>query len=370
MTMERDGAGGLEERASKAFEKLYGDTPEAIAFAPGRVKLLGEHTDYNDGYVLPMPLSLGVAVALGRGGEPGTLRVASDSFESEETRRTSEAASGAWSDYILGSLKALVEEELASDGLRVMVSSDLPVGAGLSSSAAVEVATLRAAGELFGKHLDPVEAAKLARLVENEFVGMPCGIMDQFAVSVGTIGDALFLDTRRLEHRPAPLPDGHRFLVIHSGADHKHTDSSYATRVAECAAAREALNVSSLSDLGEADLPRIATLEPPLDGRARHIVTENARVLDAVKALAAGDIERFAAHMNASHDSQRDDYAITVRETDELVEGAREAGALGARQTGGGFGGAIVAMVAGDRVEEVSDRVADRFPRTRRLAVT
>lgn len=368
--MSQDNEPALMAQAAAAFQALYGAPPETVAFAPGRVNLLGEHTDYNGGYVLPMPLALGTAVACGRGGAPGSLRIASDSFDGEETRAISETASGAWSDYVLGSMKALAAEGIAADGVQALIASNLPVGAGLSSSAAIEVATLRAAGALVGKTLDPVELATVARSVEKDFVGMPCGIMDQFAVSVGTTGNALFLDTRRLKHQPAPLPEGYRFLVIHSGVSHKLTDDGYATRVAECTAACAALDVEMLSDLGTSDLPRIAQIEAPLNKRARHIVTENQRVLDAVDALSQGDAAHFARLMNESHDSQRDDYDVSVAEVDELVAGATAAGALGARLTGGGFGGSIVALVAGDRVKEVGDQIASGFPRSRLLAVT
>lgn len=360
----------LQAQAARAYRERFGNEPEVTAFAPGRVNLLGEHTDYNGGYVLPMPLALGTAIAIGRGGEAGNLRIASDSFDGEDMRSISESATGAWSDYVLGSIKAIAAEEAAATGVQAVVASDLPVGAGLSSSAAIEVATLRATGALFCRVLDPVETAARARSVENNFVGMPCGIMDQFAVSVGTTGNALFLDTRKLEHRPAPLPAGHNFVVVHSGVSHKLTDDGYATRVAECQAACAALGVEMLSDLTTADLPRIEAIEPPLDRRARHIVTENRRVLDALDALSSGDIGRFAELMIASHASQRDDYQVSVPEVDALVEGALDAGALGARLTGGGFGGSVVALMSSAVVADWSTAIAARFPGARVLAVT
>lgn len=360
----------LETRVATAFKDRYGAAPDVTAFAPGRVNLMGEHTDYNGGFVLPMPLALGTAVALDRGAPPGCLHISSDSFADEEPRKIDEAATGAWSDYVLGSFKATASEKVATAGVRVMIASDLPVGAGLSSSAAVEVATLRAAGALFGNPIDPVEVATTARRVENDFVGMPCGIMDQFAVSVGSTGNALFLDTRRLRHQPAPLPSGCRFLVIHSGVSHKLTADGYATRVSECTAACDALGVDVLSDLGLTDMARIAMLPSPLHKRARHVVTENTRVLEAVDCLKSGNVDRFAHLMSESHASQRDDFQVSVPEVDRLVEGAREAGALGARLTGGGFGGSVVALVAKENVQDVSARIAADFPSSRLLAVT
>ncbi len=360
----------LNREAGQGFETRFGRAPAAVAFAPGRVNLLGEHTDYNGGYVLPMPLGLGVSVALGPGDRPGEIRFASAAFEAEETRRVEEAATGAWSDYVLGALKALAGPEITRAGLCVFVASNLPVGAGLSSSAAVEVATLRAAAQAFAKPVDPIDFALKARAVENDFVGMPCGIMDQFAVSVGASGNALFLDTRTLEHCPAPLPEGHSFLVIHSGVSHQLTDGGYATRVAECKAACAALGVEMLSDLGPDDLARIDAIPEPLNRRARHIVTDNRLTRDGLAALEAGDAREFGRLMNESHATERDNYEITVPETDRLVAEAVAEGALGARQTGGGFGGAIVVLIADAQVDGFAARFAAAFPETRLLAVT
>jgi galactokinase len=358
----------LTARTARAYAARFGAEPEVTVFAPGRVNLLGEHTDYNGGLVLPMPLSLGVAVAAGRGGVAGRLLVASDSFESEETRALGERATGAWSDYVLGSVAAAMPPG-ADAGLRMLLASDLPVGAGLSSSAAVEVATLRAMHGLAGREEDPVETARAARGVENDFVGMPCGIMDQFAVSVGTPGRALLLDTRRLAHREVGLPEDHRVVVVHSGVSHRLTDDGYATRVAECEAACAALGVEVLSDLGPEDLDRIARLAPPLDRRARHVVTENRRVRDAVAALEVGDAAGFGGLMVESHASQRDDYAVSVPEVDALVAAALDLGATGARLTGGGFGGSIVALVEEATIPGFREAIAGRAPAARVLAV-
>ncbi len=356
--------------ASRAFEDRFGVAPETVAFAPGRVNLLGEHTDYNGGYVLPVPLVLGVAVAIGRGGAPGTVHMASDQFDKDDIRRIDAPATGVWSDYVLGSLAAIAASEIAGAGVRLFVSGNLPVGAGLSSSAAVEVCTLRAAAGLFGKTIDPVALAMLARHVENDYAGVPCGIMDQFAISAGNTGEALFLDTRTLEHRPVPLPAGHGFLVVHSGVSHRLADDGYAARVAECTAACAALGVGMLSDLSEANLERIAALDDPLAGRARHIVTENRRVLEGVEALDRGDAARFGALMVASHISQRDDFEVSMPEVDALVDGALAAGATGARLTGGGFGGSVVVLVAEDRAAMLRETLAGAFPASGILAET
>lgn len=360
----------LIETVAGSFAAIYGQPPEATAYAPGRVNLLGEHTDYNGGFVLPMPLSLGTAVAIGRGGIPGEVRISSSAFEGTETRSLADTPSDRWSDYVLGSLIHLLEGQSLSTGLSIMVTTDLPVGSGLSSSAALEVATMRAASTLFGIDMSPEDTAILARKAENQFMGVPCGIMDQFSVSVGTPGAALFLDTRTLDHRPVAMPGTHHVVVVHSGVGHKLSDGGYQQRVKECNAASEAMGVSVLSDLGMDDLDRIAALPTPLDGRARHIVTENNRVTASVQALADGDTERFGALMNESHASQRDDYAVSLPPIDALVSGALAAGATGARLTGGGFGGSIVALVAKDRLDDWRGALENGFPDARIMAIT
>lgn len=356
------------QKAAAQFEARFGTSPDVTAYAPGRVNLLGEHTDYNGGLVLPMPLALGTAVSIGRGGSTGELQIASDAFEEADIRRLQAASNGAWSDYVLGSVREVGGD--LEDGLRIMVSSDLPVGSGLSSSAALEVATMRAMADLTGQTIDAVELAKRARSVENDFVGLPCGIMDQFCVSVGEPGSALYLDTRTLQHEPVPLIPGYNFVIVHSGVSHKLTDDGYATRVKECQEACVELNVEMLSDLSQCDLERIGELAAPLNGRARHIVTENARVRSALDALSVGDAARFGTLMVESHASQRDDYSVSVPEVDALVENALKAGATGARLTGGGFGGSIVAFVEAGSVAGWCKTIEQESAGARVLAVT
>ncbi len=356
---------------AEAYRTHFGEAPEVVTSAPGRVNLMGEHTDYNGGFVLPMALSgLGVAIAIGRGPTPGTIEAYSDTFHDSETRRIEESAAGKWSDYVLGALKARTAAEVAETGVRIALITTLPMGAGLSSSAALEVATLRAVSELYGKPMSPVDIAIEARAVENKFVGMPCGIMDQFASSVGEPAQALFLNTRTLEFEPAPSLAGHSFVIIHSGVSHQLTEDGYATRVAECNAACKALGVEMLSDLGVDDMPRIEAIDPPMSLRARHIVSDNQRAVDGLAALKSGDVQTFGQLMLGSHASQRDDFEITVPETDAIVEGAMAAGAVGARQTGGGFGGSIVALVPDDAVEAFGEAITKTLPATRILAVT
>ncbi len=358
------------QAVARAYEGHFGTAPEAVAFAPGRVNLLGEHTDYNGGYVLPMALrDLGVAIAVGRG-EPGRVEAYSDTFHSAELRRISDGREGRWSDYVLGCLKAVAADEVTASGIRIALITTLPMGAGLSSSAALEVATLRAVTELFSHPMSAVDIAHMARGVENDFVGMPCGILDQFASSVGVPGEVLFLDTRTLAYEPAPALPGYRFAIIHSGVSHQLTENGYATRVAECKAACEALGVELLSDLGIDDMARIEALAEPLNRRARHVISDNACARAGLAALQAGDAAEFGRLMNASHASERDDYQITVPETDAIAETAIATGALGARQTGGGWGGSVVALVREEGAEALSAEIAGRFPAAKVLAMS
>ncbi|MEM9392660.1 MAG: galactokinase [Pseudomonadota bacterium] len=365
-----DGA-AQEKKIAEDFEARFGTAPLTTAFAPGRVNLLGEHTDYNGGYVLPMALQdLGVAVAVDNGAAPATLEILSTTLGASATREVSDAPSGHWSDYVLGCVQAVAMEATAGTGLRIALATSLPLGAGLSSSAALEVATLRTVAALFALDMDPVDIARRAQSVENDFVGMPCGIMDQFAVSVGAPGTALFLNTRTLDYGAAPGLAGHTFLVMDSGVSHQLTDSGYATRVAECEAACTALGVSYLSALDLGDLERIDALPDPLNKRARHVVTDNRLAQDGFTALQENDAPTFGRLMTESHKTARDNYQITVPETDALVASAEAAGALGARQTGGGWGGAIVALVPDTAANRIGDELMTQFPKTKVLALT
>jgi galactokinase len=358
------------ERIAAAHQAHFGCPAQVTASAPGRVNLLGEHTDYNGGFVLPVALDgLGVNIAAGRG-MPGQIEIRSETFDADAARAVGEPRADHWSDYILGSAAAAARDEIFKHGLRLTVSTTVPFGAGLSSSAALEVATLRAVSGLFGLSMTPVEIALAARKVENEFVGVPCGIMDQFASSVGKPGRALFLNTRTLAHESAPGLAGHAFVVIDSGVRHQLTDGGYTNRVAECQAAREALGVEMLSDLGTDDLSRIDTLPEPLDRRARHIVLDNDMTERGFAALQSGDAQTFGRLMTQSHASERDNYQITVPETDALTESAIAFGALGARQTGGGWGGAVVALVPEGIVERWTLQITNTNSGTRILAVT
>jgi galactokinase len=329
---------------SALFSELFVTAPAAMARAPARANLLGEHTDYNDGFVLPTPLPYVTTVAVGPG-PAGMIEAHAARFNETKTRPLDAPPAGDWLDYVLGCVRVAIQEGAVVEGVRVTIDSDVPMGAGISSSAALEVATLRALRDWLGLDLDDVQVAKLGQRAESGYVGMPCGIMDQMVSSLGTPGQALFLDTRSLEHRLLPLPASHALAVVHSGVAHRLTDGGYRQRRSECEAAAAALNVKSLRDLDVADLPAIAALPEPLNRRARHVVTENRRVLEGVVALERADAAAFGRLMVESHASQRDDYSVSLPEIDALVDTALKHGAIGARLTGGGFGGCIIALV-------------------------
>ncbi|HYH22466.1 MAG TPA: galactokinase [Azospirillum sp.] len=329
---------------SALFTKTFGTDAAATEKAPARANLLGEHTDYNNGFVLPTPLPYVTTVAVGPG-KPGEIEAHAAQFNETLTRRLDAPAHGDWLDYVLGCVKVIGQQGVPVEGLRVAIESDVPMGAGISSSAALEVATLRALRRWLELSIDDEMLARLGQRAESGYVGMPCGIMDQMVSSVGRPGTALFLDTLSLDYQHVPLPRSHQFAVVHSGVAHRLTDGGYRQRRSECEAAAAALNVGSLRALDVDDLPAVEALPEPLNRRARHVITENRRVLDGVVALRADDAQTFGKLMVESHRSQRDDYAVSLPEIDALVETALKHGAIGARLTGGGFGGCIIALV-------------------------
>jgi galactokinase len=344
-----------------SFETLFGRPPEVVARAPGRVNLIGEHTDYSDGFVLPLALPRETEVQLARATGRRVRAVSLDvpplapvEYQLGEERRT-----GGWVDYLQGVTAVLPP---LGAGFDLRVSSRVPLGAGLSSSASFEVAVLRALRAAFTLDIDDVALARLGQRVETEFVGAPVGIMDQMAASLADAGSALFLDTRTLAYQKVPLPASADLVVIHSGVTHGHAGGEYRTRRAECEQAAAALGVKVLRDAGLADLGRIAALPAPLDRRARHVVTENARVLEAVEALRAGDLPRLGALLVAGHTSLRDDFEVSVPEIDRLVAlAAATPGVHGARLTGGGFGGSVVVLADRDRAVAAGESIAERY---------
>jgi galactokinase len=336
------------------FEQLFGTSPVVRASAPGRVNLIGEHTDYNGGFVLPtvIPQRTTVELAPRKGGSVRAFSLDVGKAIPFEYIVGTESRRGRWTDYLQGITWVLVREGFAVGGADIRIESAVPLGSGLSSSAALEIALLRAFREAFMLPLDDVPMALLGQRAENEFVGAPVGVMDQMACTLASDGEALFLDTRSLEWKVVPLPPSAELVVFNSGIAHNHSKGDYRTRRAECEEAARQLGVAQLRDL---DIPDIGR-------RARHVITEDARVLDAVRALQTGDLEALGALFYASHDSMRDDYEVSVQEIDLIVELARAMPeVLGARLTGGGFGGSVVMLARSGTAEDAARKVSAAY---------
>jgi galactokinase len=342
----------------KSFADCFGAAPQVTARAPGRVNLLGEHTDYNDGWVLPIAIPQQTTVRVARGAG-GVFRLYAAEIDACAQFAADRPPAEQFAKYVYGCIAELQRAAHPVPALDIHVESDVPIGVGLSSSAALEVATLRALRELLRLPLDDVEIAKLAQRAEIEHAGVRCGILDQMAASIAATDRALLLDIRSLEYRHVALPPATAAVVLDSGIARSLASSGYNARRAECEQAARALGVGSLRELQSApDWQRIDALPPPLAQRVRHVVTENERVLAAHNA----DAHYFGALMNASHVSLRDDYQVSVPPLDLLVDLLqREPGVYGARLTGAGFGGACVALVAADSVSKVPASVLARY---------
>jgi galactokinase len=350
-----------------SFEALFGRQPSAVGEAHGRVNLIGEHTDYNGGYVLPTAIPQLTRVEL-TPREDDLARVASAEMGSPgevvEFRVGGEQPRRGWVDYVQGVTKFLAEAGHRPGGFDLRVSSTVPIGSGLSSSAALEVATMRALRDAFGLDLDAVAMARIGRRAENEFVGAQTGIMDQMAASLADQGTALFLDTRSLAYQKVPLPPDADLIVLNSGVAHNHARGDYNTRRGECERAVARLGVAELRDVPVSDLARVEALPEPLNRRARHVVTEDERVLAAVDAMRHGDVVRLGALFYESHDSMRDDYEVSVPEIDLIVDLARrDRDVYGARLTGGGFGGSVVALARLGAGRAAAERLAAAYAR-------
>lgn len=313
------------------------------ATAPGRVNLIGEHTDYNGGMVLPAALAVGLKVTFAPRSD-SAVAVSSSGYDAPAIRDLADDAVGEWADPCVGAVREANALGLLNGGATLDVTSTIPEGSGLSSSAALIVAILKAARAAKGEGPSDIELAVAARRVENDYMGVPCGIMDQLAVALATPGTAMALDTRSLGYSLVALPTTHELVVVHSGITRKLTDGRYAARKAECDAAKRHFGTENLCLL-DWDAVQSADLEEAPKKRTLHCVSENIRVHNAIAALEAGDMTSFGNAMNESHVSMRDLFEMSLPEIDALVVSATELGANGARLTGGGFGGCIVACV-------------------------
>jgi galactokinase len=355
------------ERAQQAFADRFGTQPEGVWAAPGRVNVIGEHTDYNDGFVLPvaLPHTTRAAVARRTDGRVAFASLQGDGAIVElDLGELVPGRPDGWAGYPAGVVDGL-RERLAG-GVSVLVDTDVPVGAGLSSSAALTCSVALALSDLVAPELARTDLVELARRSENDFVGAPTGILDQSASLLCTVGHALFLDTRERRTEQVPLDlaaAGLELLVVDTGTSHTHADGGYGDRRRECEDAAARLGVPALRDVP--DVAGLAALDDDvLLRRARHIVTENARVLDVVRILrGSADPREIGPVLTEGHASLRDDFQISTVELDACVDAAVAAGAHGARMVGGGFGGSAVVLVDRDRAGAVADAVRERFAR-------
>jgi len=357
---------GLEE----GFKGVFGAGSVTTVQAPGRVNLIGEHTDYNEGYVLPMAIDRGVTIA-GRKRTDNKVVLHSIDYRQKcefDLGSIHSDLSARWADYFKGVAFLLKKNGLPLGGCEAVLQGDLPQGAGLSSSAALEVASATFLQKLFRFDLGDLDLIRLCQQAENEFVGVKCGIMDQFASYMGKEGHALFLDCRSLEYRWAVLPKGLAVVVCDTGVERTLAGSAYNERRAQCEAAVGILagklpGIKALRDVSLCDFEKHqGLLDPVVLKRCRHILTENQRVLDMVEALGTGRLERVKVLMEESHVSLRDDYEVSCRELDVLAElGASTPGVFGSRMTGAGFGGCTVHLVRTEAVEGFQQKVGPAY---------
>lgn len=343
------------------FRKTFGREPSYFGTAPGRVNLIGEHTDYNGGFVLPTAIPQSTRVALARR-QDNLVKVTSRNMEGRgfEYRLGEEKKRGQWTDYVQGLTHLLSAQETIT-GFEAAIESDVPIGSGLSSSAALDVSMMKAVCEAFQISADAVSIAKFCQRIENEFVGAPVGIMDPMAVSLATFGTALFIDTRSLRYEKILLPvDRMELAIINSGVRHRNIGGGYAQRRQECEDACRILGVRQLRDVTSID--QLEQLPDVLRRRARHVFQEDQRVERAVAQLREGNLAEVGRLFNESHASMRDDYEISIPEINFLVETAiAQPGVFGARLTGGGFGGSMVILAVNGKGREVANRVLETY---------
>lgn len=356
----------LDQDLTRAFREHFGQHPTVCVRAPGRVNLIGEHTDYNRGFVFPVAINFGTTViaavrddrivnivAMDYGGKRNSFSLDDIQFDRAD----------GWSNYVRGVAKSL-RRHTSFGGADLLVTGNVPQGAGLSSSASLEIAVLKAFSELYQLNLNGVQAALLGQEAENHFVGCSCGIMDQLVSAMGKQGHALLLDCQSLEFQATPIPSGYQLVIVNSNIKRGLPDSEYNLRRQQCEYAATAMGLASLRQADMALLQsRQASMSKTAYRRARHIITENQRTLDMSSALVSGEYKRFGALMALSHQSMRDDFEITVPPIDYLVEVIQNVvGDFGgARMTGGGFGGCVVSLVPSEAVPYVVESVERQY---------
>jgi galactokinase len=358
----------LEISLEKYFFEAFGEPPLAIIRAPGRVNLIGEHTDYNDGFVLPAAINYYTYIAF----SPRTdrqLEVIAKDFGNDKIiidldQPMQRDTVSEWSNYLRGVIQEMLKSGFSLAGGKLMIAGNIPIGAGLSSSASLEIATIRALTQLSGEQIDPTQAALIGQAAENNFVGCNCGIMDQLISALGQQSGALLIDCENLATRPVSIPANWELLIVHSGVKRGLVDSEYNQRRRQCEAAAAHFGKASLRGVNLQELLRAEhEMEPINFRRARHVLTENERTLRAADALAAGDMVTLKNAMEKSHASMRDDFNITTPSIDTLVKILTTAGAgqAGARMTGGGFGGCVVAIAPTDIIPQLIDAVEQNY---------
>lgn len=362
--------GPVRERVVAAFRDKWRSEPDLIVRAPGRVNLIGEHTDYNDGFVLPMAIERAVWIALQRRPDT-TISIRSLDYHRTQTFDASrpKRGKGGWIEYVKGTAWAMGEEGRPIAGWRGTLAGDVPIGAGLSSSAAVELATARAITAAADAPWEPEAMARLCQRAENGWVGVQSGIMDQMISATGREGHAILIDCRTLETRPVPLPDEVLVVILDTSTRRELAGSAYNERRAQCEAAADHFGVRALRDLTpEQFAAGVSGLEEVAARRGRHVVGENARTLAAADAMQSGDARRLGELMSESHRSLRDDFAVSSEELDRMVEiASAHPACLGARMTGAGFGGCAVAIVQRDAADDFAAVVAERYREATRL---
>jgi galactokinase len=351
----------LDQRAREAFRKKFESHPQSVVVAPGRMNIVGEHTDYNQGFVLPAAIDRHVAIALRLRRDEGVI-VQSDRYQTAVALPAlPETRQGSWIDYVLGVADQVRRRTGSLPGFEAAIVSELPAGSGLSSSGALEVAVAVALSQALGLEMGPLQLAELCQAAENGFVGARTGIMDQFTALQARAGNALLLDCRSLQHEQVPMPPASfSWLLANTRVHHELASSAYNQRRADCEAAASFLGVSSLREVKEGDLDRIQ--DPVQWERAKHVVSENARVLRAADALRRRATEELGPILYASHESLRCDFAVSCAELDCLVQLAAEVpGVLGARMMGGGFGGCVLILAQTAGLDDLEQHLAEGY---------